>query len=345
LSFAVVGFLIVWWLGAKGFCTYGCPYGAIFGVADRLAPGRIRVTDACEGCGHCTSVCSSNVRVHEEVAKHGMVVDPGCMKCLDCVSVCPKDALYFGFGAPKPISRSQQRIAARADFTWPEELTLALVALLAFGSFHGAWFGEPVPLLLAVGLAVITAVFSLLAVRLLRRGEMTFQHRALKLQGRLTAAGRWVLLAIAAWLLLTVDTGVVSFCSWRSEVASAAVPPREQKVPRAAGLRAIDDILATAVAFTLVDDPKLHFRRGMVQRELGATLEDVSLFASAEAELRRALALNPDFQSAIVPLTDLLNLRGATEEIEPLLLHALQLQPNDNGARVRLERLQQRRGK
>jgi Flp pilus assembly protein TadD len=99
------------------------------------------------------------------------------------------------------------------------------------------------------------------------------------------------------------------------------------------------------VAFTLVDDPKLHFRRGMVQRELGATLEDVSLFASAEAELRRALALNPDFQSAIVPLTDLLNLRGATEEIEPLLLHALQLQPNDNGARVRLERLQQRRGK
>ena len=29
-----------------------------------------------------------------------MVVDPGCMKCMDCVSVCPNDALYFGFGKP-----------------------------------------------------------------------------------------------------------------------------------------------------------------------------------------------------------------------------------------------------
>src|SRR5690606_3248065 len=29
-TFLVVGFLIVWWLGAKGFCTYGCPYGAFF---------------------------------------------------------------------------------------------------------------------------------------------------------------------------------------------------------------------------------------------------------------------------------------------------------------------------
>ncbi len=29
-----------------------------------------------------------------------MVVDPGCMKCMDCISVCPNDALYFGFGKP-----------------------------------------------------------------------------------------------------------------------------------------------------------------------------------------------------------------------------------------------------
>ena len=88
-TFAVCGFAIVYFLGAKGFCTYACPYGALFGLADRFAVGRIRVTDACEGCGHCTATCTSNVLVHEEVAKHGMVVDPGCMKCLDCVSSCP----------------------------------------------------------------------------------------------------------------------------------------------------------------------------------------------------------------------------------------------------------------
>ncbi|HKB15680.1 MAG TPA: 4Fe-4S binding protein, partial [Planctomycetota bacterium] len=73
----VDGFLIVWFLGAKGFCTYGCPYGAVFGLADRFAIGKIRVTDACEGCGHCTATCTSNVRVHEEVRLYRMVVDPG----------------------------------------------------------------------------------------------------------------------------------------------------------------------------------------------------------------------------------------------------------------------------
>ena len=46
LTIAVDGLLLVWWLGAKGFCTYGCPYGALFAVAEPLAPRRIRVTDA-----------------------------------------------------------------------------------------------------------------------------------------------------------------------------------------------------------------------------------------------------------------------------------------------------------
>ena len=29
------------------------------------------MTDACEHCGHCTVVCTSNVRVHEEVRDFG----------------------------------------------------------------------------------------------------------------------------------------------------------------------------------------------------------------------------------------------------------------------------------
>jgi polyferredoxin len=62
VTFGVCGFAIVYLLGAKGFCTYGCPYGGIFGVVDQLAPLRIRVTDACEGCGHCTVACSLRQR-------------------------------------------------------------------------------------------------------------------------------------------------------------------------------------------------------------------------------------------------------------------------------------------
>ena len=96
----ICGFMTVYFLGMKGFCTYACPYGGFFGLADIVAPGKIRVTDDCNQCGHCTAVCTSNVLVHAEVKHYGMVVDPGCMKCMDCISVCPNDALYFGFGKP-----------------------------------------------------------------------------------------------------------------------------------------------------------------------------------------------------------------------------------------------------
>jgi len=131
LTFVVCGFVIVYLLGSKGFCTYGCPYGAIFGVADQLAPMRIRVTDACEGCGHCTATCSSNVRVHQEVRDFGMVVDPGCMKCMDCVSVCPNDALYVGFGAPAVLARRRAGKPARGGRPWPGA---ALLLAFCFGT-------------------------------------------------------------------------------------------------------------------------------------------------------------------------------------------------------------------
>ncbi len=111
-TFVVCGFAIVYFLGSKGFCNYGCPYGGIFGVVDQLAPLRIRVTDACEGCGHCTAVCTSNVKVHQEVRDFGAVVDPACMKCLDCVSVCPNDALYLGFGAPAIATKPRRKVRA-----------------------------------------------------------------------------------------------------------------------------------------------------------------------------------------------------------------------------------------
>ena len=72
-----------------------------------------------------------------------MVVDQGCMKCMDCVSVCPNDALYFGFGKPaifgkglkpddakrdeKLRARKEAKAlrAARWDLKWYEEVAVA----------------------------------------------------------------------------------------------------------------------------------------------------------------------------------------------------------------------------
>lgn len=281
-TFLVVGFLIVWWLGAKGFCTYGCPYGAFFAVADRVAPMRIRVTDACEHCGHCTSVCTSNVRVHEEVGKYGQVVDPGCMKCLDCVSVCPKDALYFGGSKPTPFVVSQQRQQARADFSWAEEVLLAVVAIVAVQFvFRDAWFFEGVPLLLSVGLGVITAVFAVLLLRLVRRPDLTFQHTPLKVGGRFTRAGWLALVLVGGWLLLTAHT----FGSQRYRLAAVA---QVEELAGEATLapQKLEEALAAAdraLAWDLIDDPRVLERKGLVLHALGR-------HAESEAALLDALA-------------------------------------------------------
>ncbi|MCA8950264.1 MAG: 4Fe-4S binding protein [Planctomycetes bacterium] len=280
ITLLVVGGLIVWWLGAKGFCTHGCPYGAFFALADRVAPLRIVVSDACEHCGHCTSVCSSNVRVHEEVAKYGHVVDPGCMKCLDCVSVCPKDALSYGPARPQPFAVSQQRIAARADFSWGEEIAVALLAFVATQfTFRGAWFGEGVPLLLAVGLGVITAVFALLGWRLLRRPDVEFQHTVLKRGRRFTSAGFAALGLVLLWLAFSAHT----FAAQR--LRESAIDGVRQLRGGASPAQLEQALAGTdrALSWDLVDDPRVQEMRGLVLRGLGR-------HADAERALLGALA-------------------------------------------------------
>lgn len=333
----VVGFLIVWWLGAKGFCSYGCPYGALFAVADRFAPVRIVVSDACDACGHCTSVCSSNVRVHEEVAKHRQIVDPGCMKCLDCVSVCPKDALRVGVAAPKPFVSSQQRLRARADFTWLEELALAAIALVACQwTFRGAWFGEGVPFLLAVGLGVITAVFAVLGWRLLRRPEVTFQYAALKAGGRWTRSGRWVFVAIAVWLAFAVHT----FVAQRWKAAAVEVVTGVAANASAAQLGEALAAADRALALDLIDDPDVGELRGLVLRRLGRHVE-------AEAALRRSLDQKGGlrFVEAELSLASycLDPARRRYDEAERLLRRVLAQYPDHPAARQMLEHLQAQR--
>jgi len=203
----VCGFMTVYFLGQKGFCTYACPYGGFFSLADKVAPGKIRVTDACNQCGHCTATCTSNVLVHAEVKQYGMVVDPGCMKCMDCVSVCPNDALYFGFG--KPAIGVPKTIKKNYSLTWTEEFAAAFVFLASFLAVWDVY--QLVPMLMALGIATITTFLALRTWRLFRVKDLSFYRFNLKSSGGIRQAG-WIFLSFAlVWLGLNAHSGFVRY--------------------------------------------------------------------------------------------------------------------------------------
>jgi tetratricopeptide (TPR) repeat protein/ferredoxin len=213
----VCGFMTVYFLGQKGFCTYACPYGGFFGLADKFSPGKIRVTPACNQCGHCTATCTSNVLVHAEVKQYGMVVDPGCMKCMDCVSVCPNDALYFGFGKPTILVPKSDAIRKNYSLTWPEEIIGALVFLGSFLAVRGVY--ALVPFLMALGWATVTTFLTLKMWRLFRARELSFYRFNLKSSGRITKTG-WAFAAFAcAWIGLNAHSGWVRYHEFRGNLA------------------------------------------------------------------------------------------------------------------------------
>ena len=205
LTFLVCGFLVVFVLGSKGYCTYGCPYGAAFALADRLAPVRVRVTDACQGCATCTAVCTSNVRVHEEVRDFGMVVDQGCMKCLDCVANCPNDALYVGAGRPA-VGRGGGRPRTDA-LSYPEEALVGIGFILAFVAFRGLY--GAVPFLFSLGLAAIFAGLVLVLWRVIRDRDAWMGPIRLKSGGRVRRSG---------WVFVIVMLPVICFWAHSSVV-------------------------------------------------------------------------------------------------------------------------------
>jgi polyferredoxin len=277
LTFVVCGFVTVYFLGAKGFCTYACPYGAVFGLVERFAVGRIRVTDACEGCGHCTATCSSNVIVHEEVRRFGMVVDSGCMKCLDCVSVCPKNALYFGLGRPSLGASVAPGKRARAGFTWSQELLLAALFVLALLAVRGLY--GVVPFLLALALAALLAVGIALLFRLALAPSVSFAHWHLKRDGRLTRAGLWCVPILGLVTLLTAAGGRVGL---RERWGALELACRHLR--QGDGARFLGWLEAAAARSA---DP------GLVHLELGRCHEAQGDGEAALAEYERSLAARP----------------------------------------------------
>ncbi|MBZ0268238.1 tetratricopeptide repeat protein, partial [bacterium] len=339
LTLGVCGFLIVFLLGNKGFCTYGCPYGGVFGLADTVAPGKIRVSDACDGCGHCTATCTSNVRVHEEVKLFRMVVDPGCMKCMDCVDVCPMDALSYGWGAPS-LAKGAPRAKVpprRYDFTMREEVAMAAAFLASIVILRALY--DAVPFLLALGLASISAYTLLTAWRMGSAPSLHWSRWQLRRGGRTTRAGRVFLAAATLWTVFLAHSAIVQWYalngSRRLQAASTAAPEDASRRP---ALEAGRSMLMRAAGLGLFPSAPLEARIAMTNQELG---DD----AAAEEHYRRAVGIDDDLASAHLALAHYAAARGDTTAAIERLERVVEREPDLGNAAGDLADLLLKRGR
>ena len=100
ITFAVDGFMIVYFLGKKGFCRFLCPWGAFLKIPNALALFKVRKTDTCTHCHVCTTDCPVGIDVSYEINTYKKVVSTNCTSCMMCTSGCPSNALSYKFSNP-----------------------------------------------------------------------------------------------------------------------------------------------------------------------------------------------------------------------------------------------------
>lgn len=211
LTFFICGFLIVYLLGSRGFCFQACPYGALFGIADQLAPGRIVLAKDCSQCGLCTKACTSDILVHRELAMHGMVTNPRCLKDLDCITVCPENAVQYGFRKP-PLFRKGHPMGAyggRFSFSLGEDLFMLGSFVIGMFIYRGLY--DAVPFLLAVALALCTSYLLVLGARLVRHGSLQVRGMVLKIDRRLRPAGLGFAGVVLMVMLIIIHSAYVQY--------------------------------------------------------------------------------------------------------------------------------------
>lgn len=330
----VCGFASVYFLGARGFCNYGCPYGGLFKPAARLTPGRVVVDPArCDECGRCTAACASNVRVLDDLRAFGKVSDSRCVRSLDCVSVCPKRALSFAFTSPTaPWRASGSRPRPGHDPTLAEEVVLLGLFLFTLFTLRGLY--DVFPLLFAVGVSICALAVGWKLIRMVRDTNVRLHRFQLKRSGRLTRAGviMVALSALAAALLgqgamVRHSTRLAGALDNQVTVSRDVVFAGAQSVPaqqRLLAHRALDRYRRASGwrsgGVGLADTPSNDVRAAWLNLVIGA-------YDEAESAMRRALARTPFNDAHIINLADILLLQNRSEEAIEHLRDALQARP------------------
>ncbi len=329
LTFGICGFAIVYVLGSRSFCTYGCPYGAVFRGLDRGAPGRIVAAGDCAQCGLCTAACPSHIQVHEELRRFGTVVSAACLRDLECVSACPSGAVRFGWTLP-PLLRAPSAwrpIRKPFDFSRSEELLLGAVLVAVLLAFRGLY--DVVPFLLTLGLGAIVAYAAVILWRCLRRSDVFLRRVALRAAGRLTAAGVAYCVAWAAFAAFWSHSAMIRWHEFFGYRAAQMVLQSERTPGDPGPIGVAIARLDVCRRWGLVVPQRLGETLGKLYALRGASRAETGDFRSAAADLRLAAALRPLDSGVQYDLGVVLAASGRPQEAIRAYRAALAANPTD----------------
>lgn len=338
LTFITCGFFVVYFFGGRGFCRYGCPYGILFGLFDRLSPGKIRSDDpqACAQCGRCTAICTSTVRVHEEIKAYGMVVSPQCLKDLDCVSVCPNNLLHYRWGRPTVARRRlDEKPASMYDFSIAEEIAMLIIGVFALFAWRGLY--DKLPFLMSLALSAVTAYVFISCYRLIFRREVKVNRYVLKADGRLRRGGKIFAAAAAVFVAFTLHSAAVRYSERLGDYYLAKAESFSGRDPASVAARKAA-IAQSVSCFTFSD------RIGLVSTteldfKLGAMLLKLDRNQEAEERLRRAVERAPTYPEARITLAKAMEANGRLTEAGGHLTIALDLYSEHEEQQDRFDRL------
>ena len=167
LTFFIDGFLIVYFLGRKGFCRFLCPWGAFLKLPNSLAMFKVRKTGNCTECHECTTHCPVGIDVSYEINTYQKVTSTNCTSCLMCTAGCPENALSYRFENPlkedvkisqfiKQKQFSHQHIRELFTSIRGKDIILLILTLLAGYAIDGLYgMGH----FMAFGIAIISSYF------------------------------------------------------------------------------------------------------------------------------------------------------------------------------------------
>jgi len=98
LQSAFIGLLFFFVLGLnllerRFWCKYLCPLGAFLGILSRYSFLKRSVSEGCNECGACVSVCQGSAV--PDLKENWKKAE--CLVCMNCDDLCPQNAVHFGF--------------------------------------------------------------------------------------------------------------------------------------------------------------------------------------------------------------------------------------------------------